>query len=86
MASQTTSFAHIKPEIERVLEESFGPGAAVSVEQGYAGRAHVKIVTPKLNGLTEEQKQQLVWDALRRGLGEDAQLVAFVLPYGMDEL
>ena len=62
------------------------PNAYVSLEPLANGRRVVKVVSNHLNGASNEQKQTLVWDALRAALQQDSQYVSFVVPYGDDEL
>ncbi|NSW57461.1 MAG: hypothetical protein HPY44_15745 [Armatimonadetes bacterium] len=78
-------FAGLGPRVESVLRASF-PTDTIDVSEGYMGRAHVKIVSKQFNGLSEREKQEMVWKLLRDGLGTDAQDVAFVLAFGTDEL
>ena len=85
MVAHQVDYDRLKPRIEAALRTEF-PRDTIAVEPGYLGRAHVKLVSAKLNGLTEPQKQDMVWTILKNALGEDAQDVAFVIPYGTDEI
>lgn len=85
MATRKVNFKGLKPRIIAALRTEF-PEDTIAVEEGYLGRAHVKIVSEKLNDLTEAEKQDMVWTILRAQLGDDDQDVAFVIPYGTDEI
>ena len=61
-------------------------GAGVFVELGYEGRIRIKLVTPLLNGVSEQEKQDTVWETLNAELGEQARSVSAVIAYGTDEL
>lgn len=62
------------------------PHDTIAVEEGYAGRVHLKVVSARFNGKSEREKQQYIWDLLRSGLGADAHAVSLALAYGTDEL
>jgi stress-induced morphogen len=68
------------------LKQEF-PTETVATERGYNGRVRVKVVSEKLNGLTEQEKQDVVWSVLRKAFPEDElQSIAIVLAFGTDEL
>jgi hypothetical protein len=79
-------FQALEARIRSALQGGLAGGAQLTVQEGYMGRAHVKVVSEGLNGLLEDEKQRIVWAILREALGADAQDVAFVIPYGTDEL
>jgi stress-induced morphogen len=85
MVTHQVDFDGLAARVVDALRREF-PQDTIAVEPGYLGRAHVKIVSARFNGIDETAKQDLVWAILREALKEDAQDVAFVLPYGTDEL
>jgi hypothetical protein len=85
MSATTFDYAEVADKAMKALRGAF-PNAAIETEEGFGGRVHVRIITPDLNGRGEREKQAVVWEVLNRELGECAQGVSIVLPYGMDEL
>jgi len=85
MAADVFMFGEMAPLVDEVHKEAF-PASLVEVTEGYKGRAHVPIVSPKLNGLSERSRQEAVWEVLRAELGDLAQAVSFVIAWGTDEL
>jgi stress-induced morphogen len=71
--------------VKDALREEF-PHDTIATSPGYKGRVHVKIVSERFNGISEREKQQIIWDALHDKLGEDQQPVSLALAYGTDEL
>ncbi len=78
-------YEQFAPRVEAALREVF-PLDTIATSEGYQGRVHVKIVSSRFNGMSEREKQNFVWEVLRERLGEDAQVVSFVVAYGTDEL
>ena len=78
-------FATESARVETTLRQAF-PNAAIVSDEGWHGRVHTKVVSPAFNGLSERDKQELVWNVLRSELGPESQSVALVLAYGTDEL
>jgi len=85
VASTTFDYADIAERTKRALAGEL-TNAMIVTEEGFGGRVHVKIVSDHLDGMSEREKQELVWDILKRELASDAQAISFVLPYGADEL
>ncbi len=85
MSATTFDYAEVAGKTLSALREAF-PNAAIETEEGFGGRVQVRIITPDLNDRSEREKQAIVWDLLRRALGEGAQGVSIVLAYGTDEL
>jgi stress-induced morphogen len=83
--SDTYDFVGLSLNAKQALSSEF-PGSAVSVDEGWHGRVHMKIVSDIFNGKSEAVKQEIVWNVLREKLGADAQGVSLVLAYGFDEL
>lgn len=85
LSVRTVDYDKIERKVREALRKHFSENTAIDTNRGYGGRVHAKLVSPNFNGLSETEKQQLVWDALRQELGEDVQDVALVLVYGTDE-
>ncbi len=79
------NYQQIEPQIREALYNGLGQHIAVSTEEVDDGRVFVKVVAPRLNGLSAKKKQDAVWDALHT-LGPDAQAVSLVLAFGTDEI
>jgi hypothetical protein len=58
----------------------------IRTDEGWHGRIHTKIVSSAFDGRTEDEKQAMVWEALREELGPDGTGVSLVLACGMDEI
>ena len=81
----TFDYAQTRDHAVEALRQRF-PNAAITAEEGWHGRVHIKIVSPEFDNLTGRQSQAAVWDVLRERLREEAQGVSLVLALGMDEL
>ena len=73
-------------KVKETLRQALGENAAIDTEEGYEGRVRVKVVSSRLNGMKERQKQNYLWEILQNDLGELSQRVSFVVAYSMDEL
>ncbi|MHB1455837.1 MAG: BolA family protein [Armatimonadota bacterium] len=73
-------------EIVRKAVRDALPDAFVGTDEGYLGRIHLKVVSEHFRGMTEEQKQQEIWDILKDKLGSESQSVSLAMVYGPDEL
>lgn len=62
------------------------PRDTIVTKRGYNGRVQLTLVSEKLNGRTEREKQDYVWSVLRDKLGQDSQAVSIVTAYSTDEL
>ncbi len=82
----TYDFTALKERVTSVLREEFGENTSIRVEEGWHGRLHIRIVSDSFDGRSEELKQDMIWDALRTRLGEDAQGVSLVLAFGTDQI
>jgi stress-induced morphogen len=70
-----------------VLRSAFGPNAAVRTDPGgESGKVFVRIVSDKFDGRSETEKQQVIWDTLKKEMKEDSQAVALVLAFGTDQV
>lgn len=86
MPAQVFDYKALASTVEEALRRVRFTDGLVEVSEGYLGRVHVLVVSPLLNGLSEEQKQNAVWEILKAELGEDAEGVSLVMAYGTDEL
>lgn len=85
MPTTSVDFDRLSTRVEKALRGEF-PTDTIELGKGYMGRVHVKIVSRKFNGMSEDEKQTYVWDILREHLKEDAQGVSLVIPYATEEL
>ena len=85
MPALTFNYQQIEPQVRQALYDSLGQHIAVSTEEVDSGRVFVKVVAPRLNGLSPKDKQDVVWEALHT-LGPEAQAVSLVLAFGTDEI
>ena len=77
--------ADIDARIQAAIQGTL-PGAFVHVDPLPTYRRVVKVVSHELDGRSETDKQDTVWDALRNRLDADSQYVSYVVTYGTDEL
>ncbi len=80
------NYQHVSNQVLHTLKTAFGPNAAVRTDEGEAGHVYVRIVSDRFDGLGEGVKQDLVWDALRQEMHEEAQAIALVLAFGTDQI
>ncbi len=87
MAAKKYDYDKLAPKVEVALRAGFHD-APVLIEPspGYLGRVHVLVVSSELNGKTDSERQNYVWDILKAELGRYAQGVSLVIAYGTDEL
>ena len=85
---QTTTFDYqdMSARTRAILNQAFGPNAAIRTDPGEGGTVFVRIVSDKFDGRSESEKQSAIWDKLRSELKEDAQAVALVLAFGTDQV
>lgn len=70
---------NIKQRLEDVLKSSF-EDASVDVGETPFQRVHALVVSGSFRGVTDRDRQDLVWQALKRELSkEEQQHVSFVL-------
>jgi len=88
MPTQTQEFDYeaLAPRVKAALRRAFPEDSTIVTSPGYRGRIHAKVVSEQFNGITECEKQAIIWDALRDELWEEAQGVSLALAYGTDEL
>jgi RNA binding exosome subunit len=86
MAAQAFNYQQEAARVIEALRRAFPENATIATSEGYLGRVHVKVVSERLNGMSEQEKQDYLWDVLRAEMGSDAQTVSFIRGYGTDEL
>ena len=86
MAPILFDYSQNSAQVRETLQREFGPNAAVRTDEGDGGRVYVRIVSDRFDGLSDRTKQDLIWETLRRELREEAQAVALVLAFGMDQI
>ena len=84
--SHTFDYQQVVEDVRTTLQNAFGPNSAIRTEEGWHGRVHVKIVSNAFDGMSEEEKQEIIWTELRNRLGAESQAVSLVLAYGLDEI
>ena len=72
-------------EATTALREALGEETIITANPGYQGRVQIDLVSPRLNGMRERQKQDLLWELLDSALGEKTTWISFILGYGTDE-
>ncbi len=82
----TIDYAEMSRRVTDALRVGFGPNLTVRTDEGWMGRIHAKVVGTAFDGRTEDEKQAMVWEVLRRELKADADAVSLVLVYGIDEI
>jgi len=85
MAAHKVDYAEFAPRVVAALRDHF-PQDTIAVREGYLGHVHVRAVSEQFDGLSEREKQALIWRLLERELGDEAQDVALAMAYGVDEL
>ena len=86
MPATVFDYRRVAAAAKGALQEAFSD-SLIETEEGFAGRVHIKIVSPKFNGKNEKRKQNMVWEVLKAELEpEDLAGVSLVMPYGMDDL
>ncbi len=88
MPTQPQEFDYevLAPRVKAALRRAFPENSTIVTSPGYRGRIHAKVVAEQFNGITEREKQAIIWDALRDELREEAQGVSLALAFGTDEL
>ena len=79
-------YAEVAPKVKAALRLAFPDNSTIVTSEGYAGRVHAKVVSERFNGISETEKQTIIWDALRDKMKEESQAVSLALAYGTDEL
>ena len=68
------------------MHELLGNNSTIDLRKGPEGRVRIKVVSPYLNGLSEAEKGNLIWDALDKNMKEDIGKISYVVAYSTDEL
>ncbi len=79
--------AAIKKIIQSALKDEF-PYDTVDVSDGYGDNIHILVVSRKFDGLTEQKKQDMLWniiDSTELPTAEK-QLISLVLPLSPSEI
>src|SRR5438105_1677095 len=85
MAVTTYDYEATAQRVVDALREHF-PTDTIDTRPGFQGRVHLILVSRRFNGLTERQKQDLIWEILKATLGDDLPAVSMAIVYGTDEL
>jgi stress-induced morphogen len=85
MGTATYTYEDLSSKVLAALRKEF-PTETVYTHEGYRGRVHVLVVSSKLNGMSEAEKQAYIWELLQTELGLEAQGVSLAIAYGTDEL
>lgn len=86
MTAVRFEYEELSRRVLAALRKQF-PEDTIDLSEGYLGRVHVLVVSPQLNGKSEGEKQNLLWDVLRAELDpDDQQGVSFVIGRGTEEL
>lgn len=86
MPVRTVKYDEVAPRVQAALRKHLGENTTIDTNRGYQGRVHSTVVSTQFNGLSEKEKQEIVWRALRDELGDGVIDVALVMVYGTDEL
>ena len=86
MPATLFNYAQISAKVRETLQQAFGPNAAIRTDEGDGGEVYVRIVSDRFDSLSDHEKQDMVWDTLRRDLREESQAVALVLAFGTDQI
>lgn len=80
-----TEYEALSGQVEQALRRRFPHAENIRTEPGYQGRIHARVVSREFNGLTEHEKQDLLWKMLREELGPETARISLGLAYGTDE-
>lgn len=87
MFARIFAYEAVAPQVMEALRRAF-PDETVEVSEGRQGqgRVHVLVVSRRFNGLTEMERQDMIWEILRAELGEEAEAVTLAALYGTEDL
>ena len=80
------NYSEMSAKVRETLHRAFGSNTTIRTEEGEGGQIYVRIVSDRFDGLGEREKQDKIWNVLRRDLKEDAQAVSLVLAFGTDQI
>jgi len=86
MNTYVTDYKQVSVRVKEVLQNAFGPNAALRTDEAYQGRVFVRIVSDKFDSLSEREKQERIWKVLKDEMGPEAQSVSLVLAFGTDQV
>lgn len=86
MSEHVFEYQALAPMVKKALVDAFPNGTFVDVSEGYRGRVDVVVVSEGFSGRSEREKQELVWDVIRRELDAEAQGVGLVVTYETEDL
>jgi acid stress-induced BolA-like protein IbaG/YrbA len=77
----------LKEKIAEILHQGF-PGETVDVSDGYKENIHIVVVSQKFTGLSEKEKQDMLWSIIDKSDLSDSEKVkiSLILPYSPKEL
>jgi hypothetical protein len=80
-----TEYEALAGQVEQALRHRFPNAENIMTEPSYQERIHARGVSREFNGLTEREKQDLLWKMLREELGAESARISLGLAYGTDE-
>jgi len=86
MPQVVVNYEETAPIVEKALRDAFNGNTTIVLNKGYLGRVNVRIISPIFDGMSEEEKQDVVWRALREAMGDRILEVGLVLVFSVDEL
>lgn len=77
----------LKTKIEQILQQAF-PGETVDVSDGYQENVHIVVVSRKFTGLSEKEKQEMLWGVIDNSDLADAEKlsISLLVPYSPGDL
>lgn len=77
----------LKTKIEQILQQAF-PGETVDVSGGYQENVHIVVVSRKFTGLSEKEKQEMLWGVIDNSDLADAEKlsISLLVPYSPRDL
>lgn len=77
----------LKTKIEQILQQAF-PGETVDVSDGYQENVHIVVVSRKFTGLSEKEKQEMLWGVIDNSDLADAEKlsISLLVPYSPRDL
>ena len=86
MPTIAINYAQVSARVRATLQRVFGPNAAIRTDEGESGHVYARIVSDHFDGLSDREKQDMIWDTLRQEMGAESQAVALVLAFGTDQI
>ena len=79
MAQVAVNYDQTAPEVERALRDEFNGNTVITLDEGYLGRVNVRIISPTFDGMSEPEKQDVVWRVLKEAMGDRVLEVGLVV-------